>query len=135
MACEQTFLKGDFRRAVWERGTKRTRNPTARWDLRAAQSSWTGSRAVVAMDEFLKACGATGPLDLRIENQGETTRWCAHQPFALIGSDPKADLLLDDHRVDRLHAYLQVIEGQVYWVDLGSQSGTHWEKSNSTARC
>ncbi len=87
------------------------------------------------MDEFLKACGATGPLDLRIENRGETTRWSTHQPFALIGSDPIADLLLDDPRVDRLHAYLQVIEGEVYWVDLGSQSGTHWEYSNNTARC
>ena len=87
------------------------------------------------MDEFLKACGATGPLDLKIENRGETTRWSTHQPFALIGSDPMADLLLDDPRVDRLHAYLQVIEGEVYWVDLGSQGGTHWEHSNSTARC
>jgi pSer/pThr/pTyr-binding forkhead associated (FHA) protein len=87
------------------------------------------------MDEFLKACGATGPLDLRIENRGETTRWSTQQPFALIGSDPLADLLFDDPRVDRLHTYLQVIEGQVYWVDLGSQGGTHWENSSSTARC
>ena len=102
---------------------------------RAAQCSRTGGRAVVAMDEFLKACGATGPLDLRIENRGETTRWSTHQPFALIGGDPLADLRLDDPRVDRLHAYLQVIEGEVYWVDLGSQGGTHWENSNSTARC
>jgi pSer/pThr/pTyr-binding forkhead associated (FHA) protein len=87
------------------------------------------------MDEFLTACDATGPLDLKIENRGETTRWSTHQPFALIGSDPVADLHLDDPRVDRLHAYLQVIEGEVYWVDLGSQSGTHWDYSNNTARC
>jgi pSer/pThr/pTyr-binding forkhead associated (FHA) protein len=87
------------------------------------------------MDEFLKACGATGPLDLRIENQGETTRWSSPQPFALIGSDPMADLLLEDPRVDPLHAYLQVIEGKVYWVDLGSQGGTHWEHNKTTARC
>jgi pSer/pThr/pTyr-binding forkhead associated (FHA) protein len=87
------------------------------------------------MDEFLKACGATGPLDLRIENRGETTRWSAHQPFALIGSDPVTDLLLDDPRVDPLHAYLQMIDGEVYWVGLGSQSGTHGESSNSPARC
>ena len=116
-------------------GRKRTRNPTARRDSRAAQCSRTGGRAGVGMDEFLKACGATDPLDLRIENRRETTRWSTQQPFALIGRDPMADLLLDDPRVDPLHAYLQVIEGEVYWVDLGSQSGTHWEHSNSTARC
>jgi pSer/pThr/pTyr-binding forkhead associated (FHA) protein len=86
------------------------------------------------MDEFLKACGANGPLDLTIEKRGETTRWSIPQPFALVGSDPLADLLLDDPRVDRLHAYLQMIESEVYWVDLGSQTGTHWESSNSTAR-
>ena len=90
-----------------------------------------GRPRLVATGEFLKACGLR-PLDLRIENRGETTRWSTHQPFALIGSDPMADLFLDDSRVDRLHAYLQVIEGQVYWVDLGSQGGTHWENSNST---
>lgn len=88
----------------------------------------------MAMDEFLKACGAKSPLDLTIENRGETMRWRTPQPFALIGSDPLADLVLDDPRVDRLHAYLQVIESEVYWVDLGSQTGTHWENSNSTAR-
>jgi pSer/pThr/pTyr-binding forkhead associated (FHA) protein len=86
------------------------------------------------MDEFLKACGASGPLDLRIETQGETVPWSAPQPFALIGSDPSADLFLDDPRVDRLHAYLQVVEGEVFWVDLGSEAGTRWENSTSAAR-
>jgi pSer/pThr/pTyr-binding forkhead associated (FHA) protein len=86
------------------------------------------------MDEFLKACGATGPLDLRIETRGQTVPWSAPQPFALIGSDPAADLFLDDPRVDRLHAYLQVIEGEVFWVNLGSEAGARWENSNSTAR-
>ena len=82
------------------------------------------------MDEFLKACGATGPLDLRVDNRGHTTtRWSALQPFALIGSDPAADLILDDSRVDRLHTYLQVIEGGLYWIDLGSQAGTRCESS------
>jgi pSer/pThr/pTyr-binding forkhead associated (FHA) protein len=59
--------------------------------------------------------------------------WSAVQPFALIGSDPAADLFLDDPRVDRLHAYLQVIEGGVFWVNLGSEAGARWENSTSTA--
>jgi pSer/pThr/pTyr-binding forkhead associated (FHA) protein len=89
---------------------------------------------MVAMDEFSKACGATGPLDLRIETWDQMVTWSTPQPFALVGSDPAADLFLDDARVDRLHAYLQVIEGEVFWVDLGSQAGTRWESSTSTAR-
>src|SRR3954451_16826690 len=85
------------------------------------------------MDEFLKACGSHGPLRLVIEKRGMTARrWSAPQPFALVGRDPTADLPLDHPRVDGHHAYLQVIEGEVYWVDLGSQTGTRRE--NSTAR-
>src|SRR5207253_2445685 len=59
-------------------------------------------------------------------------RWSAPQPFALIGRDPTADLSLDHPRVDGRHAYLQMIEGGVYCVDLGSQTGTRWE--GGTAR-
>jgi pSer/pThr/pTyr-binding forkhead associated (FHA) protein len=93
----------------------------------------TSGRAVVAMEEFLTACGAAGPLELMVKNRGQTAmRWSAPQPFALIGSDPAADVSLDHPRVDGRHAYLQVIEGGVYWVDLGSQGGTRWE--HGTAR-
>jgi pSer/pThr/pTyr-binding forkhead associated (FHA) protein len=85
------------------------------------------------MDEFLTACGATGPLRLMVENRGLTAMpWSIPQPFALIGRDPAADLSLDHPRVDRYHAYLQVIDGGVYWVDLGSQTGTRLE--DGTAR-
>jgi pSer/pThr/pTyr-binding forkhead associated (FHA) protein len=80
------------------------------------------------MEEFLKACGATGPLQLVIEHRGLIAmRWGAHQPFALVGRDPSADVSLDHPRVDPYHAYLQVIGGGVYWVDLESQTGTRWE--------
>jgi pSer/pThr/pTyr-binding forkhead associated (FHA) protein len=83
---------------------------------------------VVAMEEFLTACGAPGPLELLVKNRGQTAmRWRAPQPFALIGSDPAADVSLDHPRVDAHHAYLQVIEGGVYWVDLGSREGTRRE--------
>ena len=99
----------------------------------AAQQPSTGGLVVMPMDEFLKACGATGPLRLMVENRGLTARrWSVPQPFALVGSDPAADLSLDHPRVDGHHAYLQVIEGGVYWVDLGSQTGTRGE--NGPAR-
>ena len=47
-----------------------------------------------------------------------------HQPFALIGRDSRADLVLDHARVSRRHVYLQVIDGQAFWVDLESRTGT-----------
>jgi pSer/pThr/pTyr-binding forkhead associated (FHA) protein len=47
-----------------------------------------------------------------------------HQPFALIGRDSRADLVLDHARVSRRHVYFQVIEGRAFWVDLESRTGT-----------
>ena len=47
-----------------------------------------------------------------------------HQPFALIGRDSRADLVLNHSRVSRRHLYFQVIEGRGFWVDLESRTGT-----------
>jgi pSer/pThr/pTyr-binding forkhead associated (FHA) protein len=86
------------------------------------------------MDEFLKACGTRSPLRLIVENRGlAASRWSAPQPFALVGRGPAVDLRLDHPRVDEHHAYLQVIEGSVFWVDLGSQTGTRWENGPARA--
>lgn len=46
------------------------------------------------------------------------------QPFALVGRDPRADILLDHSLVSRRHVYLQVVGGDVFWIDLDSRSGT-----------
>jgi len=46
------------------------------------------------------------------------------QPFAVIGRDPQADVILDDLRVSRRHVYMQAVTGQVFWVDLESRTGT-----------
>ncbi len=47
-----------------------------------------------------------------------------HQPFAVVGRDERADVLLDHKLVSRRHAYLQVVEGQAFWLDLDSRAGT-----------
>ena len=47
-----------------------------------------------------------------------------HQPFALVGRDPRADVPLDHKHVSRRHLYLQVVVGQTFWIDLDSRSGT-----------
>jgi pSer/pThr/pTyr-binding forkhead associated (FHA) protein len=78
------------------------------------------------MDSFLSACGISKPLQLAV--RGSTTNESGvrllHQPFALIGRDQRADVPLDHRLVSRRHVYLQVVEGQAFWVDLDSRSGT-----------
>lgn len=113
--------------------TNRPRNPRPERTEEGRGAPSLGTAPLEAMDEFLKACGISGPLELTVENRGlSAMRWSAPQPFALIGRDPTADLTLDHPRVDGYHAFLQVIEGAVYWVDLGSQTGTRGE--NGMAR-
>lgn len=89
------------------------------------------SRAnIVANDleqEFLRACGGVGPLRLSVEASGGMAaepRDCAG-PFAIVGRDPRSDVVLDHHDVGKRHAYLQLIGGRLFFVDLGSRSGVH----------
>jgi pSer/pThr/pTyr-binding forkhead associated (FHA) protein len=81
------------------------------------------------MESFLKACGATGPLFLQVEGRtsDEAQRKILDQPFALIGRDHRADLSLAGEQVSRRHAYLQIIGGTAFCVDLESRTGTHWD--------
>ena len=74
---------------------------------------------------FLDACGATGPLALDVESAGATgveTR-AFDLPFVLIGRDPRSDLRLDHRDVSDRHGYLQVVDGQLLCIDLGSRLG------------
>lgn len=76
-------------------------------------------------DPFLDACGANGPLLLNTESPGVTggeTR-AFDLPFVLAGRDPRSDLRLTHPDVSDRHAYLQMIDGQVLCVDLGSRLG------------
>lgn len=81
------------------------------------------------MHPFLKACGATGPLQFSVERQGvpraETVSF--DQPFLLIGRDPNSDLHFPHADVSERHVYLQVVGGHLCYVDLGSRAGTHLE--------
>jgi pSer/pThr/pTyr-binding forkhead associated (FHA) protein len=78
------------------------------------------------MNSFLNACGISSPLQLAVRgsNPGDGGVRHLHQPFALIGRDQRADVPLDHKLVSRRHVYLQVIEGQAFWIDLDSRSGT-----------
>src|SRR5271157_1318820 len=78
------------------------------------------------MTSFLNACGITGSLELIVDGP-DTDRpgiRPLEQPFAIIGRNLRADVVLDHSQVSRRHVYLQVIEGQAFWIDLGSRTGT-----------
>lgn len=79
------------------------------------------------MSLFLNACGMKRPLQIEVENRvsRRIEIRSLDQPFAVIGRDPNCDVVLDDKQVSRRHAYLQVIGGQLFWVDLDSQLGTY----------
>ncbi len=49
-----------------------------------------------------------------------------YQPFVVVGRRETADVKLDHPDVSRSHAYLQVIAGHVFCVDLQSRTGIHW---------
>jgi len=78
------------------------------------------------MNAFLSASGATAPLAIELEGPGPAVAGLRkfEEPFALVGRSDRAGLVLDHEAVSRRHAYVQVIGGRVFVVDLGSRSGT-----------
>jgi pSer/pThr/pTyr-binding forkhead associated (FHA) protein len=77
---------------------------------------------------FADACGATGPLHLRVDlaGGGALAEGSVAQPFTLVGRDDACDVTLSDPEVNLRHAWLQVLGGRVFAVDLGSHSGLVW---------
>lgn len=77
---------------------------------------------------FADACGATGPLDLRVDLAGGSVlaEGSVDQPFTLVGRDDACDVTLSDPEVNMRHAWFQVLGGRVFVVDLGSRTGMSW---------
>ncbi len=82
------------------------------------------------MKSFLAACGIEDSFQFAVENQDvtESRLRLLYQPFAVIGRDLRADVVLDHVDVSRRHAYLQVIDGRAFWIDLESRTGTRGER-------
>src|SRR5688572_21620080 len=78
-----------------------------------------------SLEHFLDACGATGPLRLTVEHATGADRYLLHQPFAVVGRDPRADLRVADVGAARRHFYLQILFGRLLCLDLtkGSPDG------------
>jgi pSer/pThr/pTyr-binding forkhead associated (FHA) protein len=77
-----------------------------------------------AFDLFLAASQAND-LELALEDQNgrELARRELSQPFLILGRSPETDWVLDHEDVSRRHAYLQVHDGRVFWLDLHSRTG------------
>jgi pSer/pThr/pTyr-binding forkhead associated (FHA) protein len=82
------------------------------------------------MKSFLAACGIEDSFQFTVENRDgtESRLRLLYQPFAVIGRDLRADVVLDHPDVSRRHVYLQVIDGRVFWIDLESRTGTRGER-------
>ncbi|VTU02797.1 fha domain-containing protein : FHA domain-containing protein OS=Singulisphaera acidiphila (strain ATCC BAA-1392 / DSM 18658 / VKM B-2454 / MOB10) GN=Sinac_5475 PE=4 SV=1: FHA: FHA [Gemmataceae bacterium] len=78
--------------------------------------------------QFAEACGATGPLDLRVDlaDGGTLAEGSIPMPFVLVGRDDGCDVTLAEPEINPRHAWLQVIAGRVFAVDLGSRTGLGW---------
>jgi hypothetical protein len=72
----------------------------------------------LSVDQFRAACGAVGPLRLTVEHDGGTDVYALPQPFALAGTDPRADMRLPDGPHPRRAAYVQVLGGRLLCLDL-----------------
>jgi pSer/pThr/pTyr-binding forkhead associated (FHA) protein len=77
------------------------------------------------MDSFMSACDLKGWFQLEVGKWGEagSVRHILTEPFAVVGRDARAGVVLDHHDVSKRHAYVQVIDGRAFWVDLRSRTG------------
>ncbi len=77
---------------------------------------------------FADACGAESPLDLRVglADGGVLAEGTLDQPFTLVGRDEACDVTLSDPDVHPRHTWLQVLDGRVFAIDLGSRAGVVW---------
>src|SRR5208337_2150836 len=95
----------------------------------AGADPWTWGRAMSSdLGQFLEACGANGPLR-REWDDWETGKPVARdfeRPAVPVGRNPHADLVLGHPLVGQRHAYLQLVEGRLFAIDLGSREGLRW---------
>ena len=80
------------------------------------------------LGQFLEACGANGPVR-REWDDWETGKPVARdfeRPAVPVGRNPHADLVLGHPLVGQRHAYLQLVEGRLFAIDLGSREGLRW---------
>lgn len=80
--------------------------------------------AFSSAEQFSMECGITGRLVLDVSLAGNPARLSSHAPpFVVLGRGQGVSLQLVDPSLSKRHAYIQVIQGQPYVVDLDSRTG------------
>src|SRR5262249_28617175 len=75
-------------------------------------------------DSLCADFGMKTPVELDVTSpDGTRQRHTFAQPHVVLGSDERATLCLADAAVSRRHAYLQVLGGRIFVVDLESRTG------------
>src|SRR4051794_29682552 len=87
-----------------------------------------------SLSAFWTACGGPGLLEVEVRGGARPfTNLARGTPFLLIGRNGGSDLLLPHGDVSRKHAYLQVLGGRLWCVDLGSRTGIRRGADQHTA--
>ena len=83
------------------------------------------------LDLFRDACGLSAPLTLEVRDtngaSGRRSRPAVRSAVRACGTDPRADVVLEDPQVSRRHAYFQAVGGRVLCIDLHSRTRLRWE--------
>ena len=83
---------------------------------------------------FTASCGVFGQWGVSIFRKDSVAEECTFfSPWALVGSRDNVNFLLADPAVSRRHAYLQVLPGGLFCIDLDSRTGVRFgaEKRDS----
>lgn len=79
--------------------------------------------------QFRAATGSSDPLRLEIARADGSDRHSVSldNSFGIIGQSRGCDVLLRDPEIGFRHAYLQMLGGRLFVVDLGTKSGISWD--------
>lgn len=78
---------------------------------------------------FALATRLSGGLEVSAVHRttGQVQSHSVGQSYAVLGRAPQASIRLDDPSVSQCHAYLQLVDGVPYCIDLGSRTGVLWD--------
>jgi pSer/pThr/pTyr-binding forkhead associated (FHA) protein len=107
-------------------------------DSDACRMSTSGSPEPMSLTAaFAAACKLTAPLTIRTLHRGTgaVQSHTIRQSFATLGRAKGVGVRLDDPSVSQCHAYLQVVDGVLHCVDLGSRTGVLWDHGGRGRGC
>jgi pSer/pThr/pTyr-binding forkhead associated (FHA) protein len=93
-----------------------------------------------SIDLFFRGCQAERPVRLIAAPvgpdgvAGEVHRFPLEAPFAVLGRDARADVVLDDLKIDGRHCYIQLLGSRALLIRLASAGSTGQTRGRPAAR-